>query len=186
MKTQKVFATCLTVVSVLLGGGIVSVPLSTADAQVIVTAECSKCKKPVPITSRAGQTCPHCGIYWSGEQSKGGENDADSAPLTPLEMLALWQAMLLQQRIAKMQELREEIAAKRELKRQWAREETERVRAHDDPQQRAKQHLDAALACEHNGDVMAAAAFYRLVIRSQPETPAARRAAVCLARLGVR
>jgi hypothetical protein len=31
---------------------------------------CSSCHKSVPTSSRAGQYCPHCGVYWSTETTK--------------------------------------------------------------------------------------------------------------------
>jgi hypothetical protein len=31
---------------------------------------CSRCGRVVPSTSRPGQSCPHCGAYWSTESEK--------------------------------------------------------------------------------------------------------------------
>jgi len=31
---------------------------------------CSACGREVPVTSQAGQRCPHCGIYWGTESKK--------------------------------------------------------------------------------------------------------------------
>lgn len=33
----------------------------------IVSKSCSRCGRPVPIGSQAGQRCPHCGAFWSRE-----------------------------------------------------------------------------------------------------------------------
>ena len=30
---------------------------------------CGACGKPVSLTARAGQRCPHCGAYWGGERT---------------------------------------------------------------------------------------------------------------------
>lgn len=31
---------------------------------------CQSCKKPVPMTSKAGGNCPHCGVHWTKENEK--------------------------------------------------------------------------------------------------------------------
>ncbi len=31
---------------------------------------CERCRKPVPMTSKAGGKCPHCGVYWSKENKR--------------------------------------------------------------------------------------------------------------------
>jgi len=36
---------------------------------VMRTKNCGSCGKPVPLSSAAGQRCPHCGAYWSTERT---------------------------------------------------------------------------------------------------------------------
>jgi hypothetical protein len=36
----------------------------------ISSKSCSACGKNVPLTSRPGQRCPHCGAYWSTETQR--------------------------------------------------------------------------------------------------------------------
>lgn len=35
-----------------------------------VDKECSACRRSVPLTSSAGQSCPHCGAYWRFERTE--------------------------------------------------------------------------------------------------------------------
>ena len=39
---------------------------------------CGKCGRTVGLRSHAGDTCPYCGAYWSGEQTRvvGSESRA--------------------------------------------------------------------------------------------------------------
>jgi len=32
--------------------------------------QCSACGRSVPLSSKAGQRCPHCGAHWSFEQMR--------------------------------------------------------------------------------------------------------------------
>ena len=41
-----------------------------------------KCNKEVPLNSKVGDKCPHCGIIWDAEQGEDGVyRDASGKPL---------------------------------------------------------------------------------------------------------
>lgn len=48
--------------------------------QFVEVKQCLKCKKEVPATSKAGDRCPHCGVYWSYEEGKGGSRSWSMSP----------------------------------------------------------------------------------------------------------
>ena len=91
-----------------------------------------------------------------------------------------------QQRAERCAKLREEETAKRTQRYQEAAEAAERFRQTDDPQQRAERYLAAGSRAEADKDWKAAAAYYRLVLRWMPDTPAAERATDALARLAAK
>ncbi|MCX7598971.1 MAG: copper amine oxidase N-terminal domain-containing protein [Armatimonadetes bacterium] len=60
--------------AVVVGMALGAVPLwkagSEAQAQWVKVREwkqCGHCRREVPMSSRAGMHCPHCGAYWKGE-----------------------------------------------------------------------------------------------------------------------
>ena len=38
---------------------------------------CGSCKKPVPDSCTAGDTCPHCGVRWDVEEGPDGKRKYD-------------------------------------------------------------------------------------------------------------
>ncbi len=55
-------------------------PGRAARAQsVAVSKACSRCSRPVPLSSRVGQACPHCGAYWG----RGGDRVVEIPVLEP-------------------------------------------------------------------------------------------------------
>ena len=44
----------------------------TLAQQTLATKRCGKCGKEVPLTSRVGQRCPHCGVRWGYENDRSG------------------------------------------------------------------------------------------------------------------
>lgn len=50
-----------------------AVPLPSAHAQwVHVASRCGRCGRDVPLSSHAGQRCPHCSAFWGSEVSRYG------------------------------------------------------------------------------------------------------------------
>ena len=89
------------------------------------------------------------------------------------------------QRLAeRRQKQREREEAEREATRQQLGEKKEPDRQNDDPQQRAERYLVSAVQSQNEHNLRAAIAYYRLAVRSAPDTPAAARASAALARLG--
>jgi len=48
--------------------------------QYVEIKQCMKCKKEVPSTAKAGDKCPHCGVYWNYEQNKDGSKTWSGLP----------------------------------------------------------------------------------------------------------
>ena len=67
--------------------------------------------------------------------------------------------------------------------RSWLAERTQQARLQDNPIQRMERYLDSAAECELSGNVRAAAAYYRIVLRALPESRQAHLASMALARL---
>lgn len=114
-------------------------------------------------------------------------------PLSPMNVLAMRQLMELQEKQAARERLlsvcrrqREETIARQQRTYDRLAGEVEEFRLHDDPQMRAARLLASAETCEQRGSLAAATAYYRLVVRSLPNTPQAAQASSSLERLGVR
>lgn len=41
--------------------------------QFVETKQCMSCKKEIPLSSKVGQKCPHCGVFWSEETNQFGQ-----------------------------------------------------------------------------------------------------------------
>lgn len=41
--------------------------------QFVETKQCLSCKKEIPLSSKVGQKCPHCGVFWSEETNQFGQ-----------------------------------------------------------------------------------------------------------------
>lgn len=187
-----------------LFGGVAEVACpKNAGAQTVVSKRCSGCGRSVPITASVGGICPYCGAYW------GSESRCPNyyyRPRNSLERMAFYQAMVRQQMIAQ-QILREQQAREDRERRRQRREErcqtqraeqsaaqeelreellerTEAFRQNDDPDQRVERYLTTATRFEDRGDLRAAIAQYRLVVRTAPNSAAAVDASRALDRLG--
>jgi hypothetical protein len=78
MKTSNVIRLVRSIVFGLAfvgSGAIVFINPAPASAQVM-SKSCSNCGASVSLSSRVGEQCPHCGAYWSGEQTRYREVDA--------------------------------------------------------------------------------------------------------------
>jgi len=50
----------------------------------LVGKTCGKCGKPVSMSSKIGDTCPHCGAVWGVERSTYSSSSVNSAPVRPI------------------------------------------------------------------------------------------------------
>lgn len=132
--------------------------------------------------------------------------DYNYRPRNSLERMAFYQAMVRQQMIAQQmlreQQAREDRERRRQIReercqtqraeqlaaREEIREEllerTEAFRKNDDLDQRVERYLTTATRFEDRGDLRAAIAQYRLVVRTAPNSPASVEASTALKRLG--
>ena len=51
-----------------------------AQVKVLIEKRCGACGKPVPLSSRVGQHCPHCGAYWAFEKEVIANAQSSSTP----------------------------------------------------------------------------------------------------------
>ncbi|MBC8290470.1 MAG: hypothetical protein H8E37_09150 [Planctomycetes bacterium] len=49
--------------------------------RIFTAMECTSCKNPVPLSSRVGQTCPHCGVYWRKEEREVSESMLETSKM---------------------------------------------------------------------------------------------------------
>jgi len=54
---------------------------SFAAPQTVIGKQCGRCLSPVPLSSRTGDRCPHCGIRWGHESQSGHVNARKSDPM---------------------------------------------------------------------------------------------------------
>lgn len=47
-------------------------PMTTPSPMFVEVYECSKCRKPLPTSVKAGDSCPHCGAYLAYSEGPGG------------------------------------------------------------------------------------------------------------------
>ncbi len=196
MKTQG-FVAKWVAIAVLVGAAAANVSPRTAEAQVVSSKRCTNCRSQVAISSQVGGSCPYCGAYWGYETYDRSSGDSSQTGYQPQSdqqsLLAFWQAMALQQkvlerqqRLARMEQIRQDIATGRESTRQRIRERAEEARGQDNPERRAQNCLEAAHRSEADGNVNAAAAFYRHIVRYLPDTSVADEATLALSRLALR
>jgi hypothetical protein len=168
-----------------------------ATAQQLVAKKCGACGAAVGLGAQVGQTCPHCGATWSYEEDSyvsGYSEPSYSHELTERERWLLWQLMLqqmqmqrpltpLERRALAMQKFVEREKRIREERRKKLIEKMEELRAKDNPRNRAAEYLEEGLTCEEEGDQDAAAAYFRLTMRTLPESSWADSAEQALARV---
>jgi hypothetical protein len=162
----------------------------TEPAAAQVTKTCSACGRVVAPWSHPGLTCPYCGTYWDSETwSSGGPGAFNPTAAWAMYQFLQWQhlqqqlALVHQQRLKEMQELRDQRACQRQRRRDQVRAATDRFRDQDDPLRRAKRYLAAGLQREADGAVHAARAYYRLAERLASDSSPGHIAAAALARL---
>lgn len=187
------------IVAVLVGSLAMLSPEIT-EAQSVVVGRYGGCGAYALLSSPVGNVRSFCGTYWGSEHeilADGSRaNPSSRRPQAdPQPMAAAWQAMIQQQEmqgeqereqwVARMQKLREEQAAKNKQRYERLIGKTEQFRNQDDPEFRAERHLASAIRSENQGELKAAASYYRLILRSLPQTAAADQAATALDRMGL-
>lgn len=146
-------------------------------AQKVASAACGRCGRTVPPWSRAGGTCPWCGVVWGYEQNH--YNDHSTAPaFYPPQMSLSWppapsrsglREEARQRRVEYLRYLEAREVEKRAERRERLREATEEWRLRDDPHARALRHLAVAAKYQEQGDTKVAACYCRLAKRTSPE-----------------
>lgn len=75
--------------------GLSPVGVSTALAQqTTLSKQCSNCGKDVPLNSKAGDQCPHCGVRWGYESNRTQTPQSETKPLNRKQKDALWQSAI--------------------------------------------------------------------------------------------
>ncbi len=173
-----------------------------ASAQQVISKRCSHCQSLVPIWSQVGNTCPKCSAVWSYEEetySGSSSNSANANVPNAMQFLAFWHSILQQQKLTKelerqsrvhqrVEAIRKLLGRKLRIREDVRRKlilKAEEFRANDDPEKRAEQHLTSGLRCEEEGDVKAARAYFKLVLRHVPDSTSARTASAALARISL-